>query len=686
VSRDRYKYFRVEAREILDQLGQGALDLEKSAPAPELVARLLRLAHTLKGAARVVKEREIADRAHALEDVLAVCRDVSSPVPRDSVDRLLLLVDEIGSRVARLMSQPSGPDTPGSADQPDQPISAFRPAMDDLDALFSGVFETHVRLGALRPRLAQADRARHVAALVADQLSRPRESEGVDRGGPIPNDKTRGMAQDLHGMCDALERNLTSNIDQLDRELRLVREAAERLRLAPARALFTFLERAVRDVAQALGKRVTFETHGGDVRVDTFVLNVMQPALLQVVRNAVAHGIETGDAQRSAVGKPVDGCVTLRVSQRGRFVSFACTDDGRGIDLDAVRRIAQRKGLVLDEGRTIKPEELLRLLLKGGISTSGAVTDLSGRGIGLDVVREAAERLGGEATVRTEAGKGTTIEVVVPTSVALFPALLVEGSEGTVAIPLDAVGGTLRLTREAIVRTGQHESILFGGQAIPLASLPRAASSTPSSGGSRLHAFAAIVRGRTGVAAFTVDRVVGTAQVIMRPLPEFAPASGVVAGTTLDAVGDPLLVFDPDSLVARAHGPSTLTVEAMPARLSVLVVDDSLTTRMLERSILESAGYDVDVATSGDEALNKARTRQYALFLVDVEMPGMDGFTFIERIRVDPALQHVPSILVTSCNSPEDRQRGEDVGARAYIVKSEFDQGVLLDRIRTLVG
>jgi two-component system chemotaxis sensor kinase CheA len=194
------------------------------------------------------------------------------------------------------------------------------------------------------------------------------------------------------------------------------------------------------------------------------------------------------------------------------------------------------------------------------------------------------------------------------------------------------------------------------------------------------------VRGRTGLAAFTVDRIVGPGQVIMRPLPELAPASGVVAGAALDPVGDPLLVFDPDSLVAGAQRSGAMTVEALPSRVSVLVVDDSLTTRMLEQSILESAGYDVDLATSGEEALNKARIARYALFLVDVEMPGMDGFTFIERIRANPALQHIPSILVTSRSSPEDRQRGHDVGAQAYIVKSEFDQGVLLERIRTLVG
>jgi len=683
MSRDLYKYFRIEARELLDQLGQGALDLEKGLPAADAVARLLRLAHTLKGAAGVVRQREIGDRAHQLEDALTPVRDSSSPVPRDRIDLVLTLLDDIGARVGLLTPAPSAE---AAAPEPlDQPVLAFRPDIDDLNALLGGVVEAHIQLGALRPSLDKVRRARHVVDLVVDQLARPRDPDGTHTGQRTSSEKARSMVEDLRGVFSDLEQGLGSGIDQIDRELRQVREAAERLRLAPASALFTFLERAVRDVATTLGKRVVFAAHGGEVRVDTFVLTVIQGALLQTVRNAVAHGIETGDAGRRAAGKPAEGRVTLRVSQRGTRVSFVCTDDGRGIDLAAVQRIAERKGLSLDDGPT-RPDELLRLLLKGGMSTAGAVTDVSGRGIGLDVVREAADRLGGEATVRTDAGKGTTVELVVPVSITSLHTLTVEASGGTAAIPLGAVRGTLRMTREEIVRTEQRESVLFEGQAIPLASLRHAVSSKPASVRSSKYASAVVVQGQTGLAAFSVDRILGIGHVVMRPLPVLAPAAPVVAGAALDAVGDPLLVLDPDSLVAVAQRAGAETVDATASRFCVLVVDASLTTRMLEQSILESAGFDVDLASSGEEGLVKARATHYALFLVDVEMPGMDGFTFIERIRADPLLQHIPSILVTSLGSPEDRQRGRDVGAQAYVVKSEFDQGVLLERIRTLVG
>ncbi|MGH7656106.1 MAG: hybrid sensor histidine kinase/response regulator [Gemmatimonadaceae bacterium] len=645
MAEDRFKYFRVEARDILDQLGQGVLALENGAPGAETVAPMLRLAHTLKGAARVVRQPEIAEHAHALEDALAVVRDASMPAPRAAIDRVLQIVDAITRAVARLAtaSDTKPVDAPSAGDmaeQAEEPLAAFRPEAGDLDSLLAGVFEAQVRLSVLRQSLAETEGARRTAALGA-------------------------------------------GVEQLDRELREVRVAAERLRLTPSRALFPFLERAARDVARTLEKRVTFEASGGDVRVDTFVLNVVQRAFLHIVRNAVAHGIEANGDARRAAGKSEDGHVRMQVSQRGRLVSFTCADDGTGIDLAAVLRAARRNGLPADD--TPDSAGLLRLLMRGGLSTSTSVTNVSGRGIGLDVLREAAERLGGEATARTEPGQGTTIELVVPVSVASFSALVVEAGGAVLAIPVDAVLGARRLARDDIVRTEMRESVLLDGEAIPLAALPRPATT------GRVPAVAAalsiiVVRGRAGVAAFGVDRVVGTTQIVMRPLPRFAPVTRVVAGTTLDDVGDPILILDPDGLVATARDGAGEIPTAEAVRHRILVVDDSLTTRMLERSILESAGYDVEVATSGEEALVIARGNIFALFLVDVEMPGIDGFTLIERFRADPALARVPAILVTSRNAPEDRQRGKDAGAQDYIIKSEFDQNMLLDRIRTLIS
>jgi two-component system chemotaxis sensor kinase CheA len=683
MARDPYKYFRVEARELLDQLDKSVLDLEKGSEAPDLVPRVLRLAHTLKGAARVVRQREIAEEAHAIEDALAPFRESAVPIPRERIDALLRALDGIAGRVASLAAPAEAEPRAASRAVAEEALRTIRADIEEMDALLDGVAEAHARLGRLRREVAPVERARHLVELLAEQLAARHDREGGRAGGGV-SPRILSLSEELRAILGGTERGLIAGADEMDRELRQIRAAAEQLRLVPAGALFTSLERAARDIAQTQGKLVSFEARGNDVRLDAHVLGAVQGALLQVVRNAVAHGIEA-PAEREAAGKPSEGRMRVEVASRGRRVVFTCSDDGRGVDIEAVRRAAQRKGLLSAAAQRLGPEELLRLLLRGGISTTGAVTEVSGRGIGLDVVREVAERLGGEVSVRTQAGGGTVVELVVPLSLASLEALGVEAAGTVASIPLDAVRGALRIAPHEVARTAQGESVVHQGRLVPFVSLARvldARSAPPRASQARP---AVVVERQSGMAAVGVDRLLGAASVVLKALPELAPASGVVAGTSLDAEGNPQLVLDPEGLIAEAQRAEHTedNPQAEPRRL--LVIDDSLTTRMLEQSILESAGYDVDVATSGEEALEKARQRRYALFLVDIEMPGMDGFAFIERCRSDPSLRGIPSILVTSRSSAEDRRRGLDVGAQGYVAKSEFDQQALLERIRELV-
>lgn len=682
MAKDPYKYFRVEARELLDQLGKGTLDLEKGTT-PDLVPRLLRLAHTLKGAARVVKQREIADQAHVIEDALASYRESSETVPRERVDMVLKLLDSIAGHVAALV--PASDVESAAAGKP-LAAEAFRTVRADIaemDTLLDGVAETHAQIAALRRSLGAIGRARYLVDFLVEHLTSRRGRESERSGNGSAGNKPRSMAEELRGIIGGLEQNLASSTDQMDRELRQVRNAAEQLRLIPAGALFTALERTARDVAQALGKRVVFEGRGGDVRLDAHVLGSVQGALLQVVRNAVAHGIEL-EIDRKTARKQIEGHVTLDVIRRGRRVVFICRDDGAGVDIEAVRGVAQRKGLLSSAIQKLGAEELLHLLLRGGLSTSDAVTEVSGRGIGLDIVREAAERLGGEVNVRTEAGKGTMVELIVPLSLASLEALVVETSGIVAAIPLDAVRRTLRAAPAEIARTAQGDSLVHEGKVIPFVHLSRALNSAAASARNERPWSTIVVEGAGAVAAIGVDRLLGTANVVLRPLPNLAPSAPIVAGASLDANGNPQLVLDPDGLVAEAQRTGTSEPEAKTTRPPVLVIDDSLTTRMLEQSILESAGYEVYAAVSGEEALAEARRNRYALFLVDIEMPGMDGFTFIEYARADPSLRDIPAILISSRASAEDKKRGQDIGAQGYIVKSEFDQAEFLERIRRL--
>ncbi|HSV52027.1 MAG TPA: response regulator [Burkholderiaceae bacterium] len=680
MAKDPYRYFRIEANELLEQLGKGVLDLEKGGGAPDLVPRLLRLTHTLKGAARVVKQREIADQAHAIEGILAPFRETQEMVPRDRIEAVLQSLDGIGAGVAALTLPTQ---TGANADKPalGDALQTVRTDIAEMDALLDGLAQTHTRLRSLRQGLGPVERARTLANLLAEQRA-PRHQR--DAGHALPGDSAPAVAEELRGIVDTLERGLATSLDQMDRELRQVRAAAEQLRLVPASVLFTGLQRAARDAAQALGKQVGFEGRGGGVRLDAHVLDAIQGALLQLVSNAVAHGIES-EAGRRAAGKPVEGRVSLEVQRRGARIAFVCVDDGGGIDLQAVRSAAQRKGLRAPDIQ--EPDALLRLLLRGGISTSGAVTEVSGRGIGLDLARAAAKRLGGDIDVHTAAGKGTRIELVVPLSMTSFEALMVQARGTTAALALDAVRRTLRLPCAQVVRAAQGESILYADQMIPFLSLSRAlgeSASAPSREGRPWSIL--VIESATGIAAIGVDRVVAVTRVVFRPLPQLVPASALVAGASLDAEGNPQLVLDADALVALAHRASVPVIAAATPQSRVLVVDDSLTTRMLEQSILESAGFDVGVAASAEEALEQARRSPYALFLVDVEMPGMDGFSFIEQVRADPLLKRIPAILVTSRSSAEDRRRGTAAGAQGYIVKSEFDQVAFLGQVRQLVA
>jgi two-component system chemotaxis sensor kinase CheA len=328
-------------------------------------------------------------------------------------------------------------------------------------------------------------------------------------------------------------------------------------------------------------------------------------------------------------------------------------------------------------------EGLVQLLLKGGISTVATANELAGRGIGLDVVREAALRLGGEIKVETEPGKGTRIALIVPVSLSTLEALLMEAGGTVVALPAQSVRRTLRIA----VEEGARDTILHDGAAIPLTPLDGLLPRLPGVARAAPPRVAVVVAGETANAAIAVENLLGVATLVVQPLPGTVRADPMVAGAALDADGVPRLVLDPERLVAAARAAPPAEIAAPPAaKAPILVIDDSLTTRMLEQSILESAGFEVDLAVSAEDALGKAALRRYGLFLVDVEMPGMDGFSFVAQTRADANFRAIPALLVSSRNGDDDRRRASEAGASGYIVKGEFDQTRFLDTIRRLAG
>ena len=679
-ARDPLRYFRVEARELVDQISAAVLDLDQQ-PEPEPVARLLRFAHTLKGAARVVRQQDIADRAHQLEEVLIPHRGGSAVLAAEEMRELLRLNDEIAGRVTAL-EHPAAPASVSPAEASPEAAADDEPAprapTAELDELLDTIGEANARIAPLRESSRTLAQLRRAVDGLGERLRSPRS--------PAADARTRATAQRLAADLGTLGRRLTDAVDQVERELDEVRGRAEALRLVAAGTIFTALHRAVHDAADADGKRVRFVTHGAEVRMGPNLLNQVSGAFLHVVRNAVVHGIES-QADRLAAGKPAEGTVTVEVERRGRWATFRCVDDGRGFDLAALRGAAHARGL-LPADRDPDAQELIDLVLHGGITTSAAVTEVAGRGIGMDVARDVAQQLRGKVNVRNRPGQGATVEIVVPLTLLSMSGLTVEAGGSVATMPLDAVRRCVRLAADEAATAAASGRLAHQGEVVPFLPLARTlhtgAAVADTGGGAGVAVLLAV---DDATVAVGVDRLAGTTTLVARPLPDLAPAAPVIGSVAIDLDGNPRLVLDAHGLVAEARrdlagaGPA---VEPAAPRLPVLVVDDSLTTRMLERSILESAGYEVDLAASGEEGLQRARSRAYGLFLTDIDMPGISGFEFVARARADPALAHVPAILVSSRTSAEDRRRGAEAGAAAYVVKGEFDQEELLAHIRRL--
>jgi two-component system chemotaxis sensor kinase CheA len=312
MAKDQYKYFRIEARELLEGLNQGVLEFERGSRDKDLVGRILRLAHTLKGASRVVKQPGIAELAHSIEDAFAPLREDHGEVSRERINQVLGLLDKIAVKVASL--EPPSAEVTGETPRAssEEFFETVRVEIEEIDALLDGVSEASVQFTALRRESETAERARQLASILFESLAPRPRIESNATGQIDTNTKARALAEELRGQLERLRRNLVAGVEEVEAEFAQVRDATNRLRLLPAATVFPSLERAVRDAAQSLHKEVLFESSGGDIRLDAHVLAALRDALLHVVRNAVAHGIES-QPERRAAGKPLQGRVELQV-------------------------------------------------------------------------------------------------------------------------------------------------------------------------------------------------------------------------------------------------------------------------------------------------------------------------------------------------------------------------------------
>lgn len=671
---DRYKYFRIEAAELFEQMSRGLLAVEQTEVTGQLVVNLMRYAHTLKGAARVVRLIEIADAAHAMEDELARCQAQGG---KPNVQMLFELLDQCTRAVSQLTPVDGTVPVAAQAAPPRREPEVARVELRDVNSVAKGVAESLAEVAQLRASTVMLANCIELVELVERQvmvrrLPGVRQYEQLLRG-------THATVSDVLQAMRTFERRFNGTLDAAERELRQAHESVTQLRLVSVATMFSSLERAVRDAATELGKNVRFEGHGAEVRLDAHMVDTVGRALVQLVRNAVAHGIE-GPEQRTARGKPPYGLVRVEVERLGAEVCFRCQDDGQGIDVARLSRLAAGR---LDAGDAPDADALMQLLLTAGVSTAAQVNTVAGRGVGMSIVREAIESVRGKARLENVPGSGLALELRMPATLTALTGLFVEAGGDVFVLPLAAVREAVRLNSELLVEGQNGEQHLrLGSELVPYAPL-HALLGRPTPESALLGAV--IVCAGNERLALGVDRLLGSKTKVVHPLPDEVGVADAVSGAVLDALGSPQLVLEVSHLIATRRQVGTPPQRVVVKR-PILVVDDSLTTRMLQQSILESVGYAVELATSAEEALEKARSTTYGLFLVDVEMPGMDGFGFVERTRSDPRLLEIPSILVSSRSAASDLARGEAVGAKAYMVKDRFDQRELLRWIRDLLG
>lgn len=576
----------------------------------------------------------------------------------------------------------------------DETIRVNADKLDELTKLMGELISTHGRLKYRQQeiRALQADTrglSDTVALMLAQvaSISDPELREHLSA-------MTLGLSKAAHELRQKVSRvsygfKDDANVNQLlSAELQ---EKAMMLRMVPLSLAFDTLHRVPRDLARSLGKEVALEVEGGEIELDKKIVEKLSDPLIHMIRNAVDHGIETPE-QRQAAGKPAKGSLTLTAACEGGHAVIRLSDDGGGLNLQRIRDKAVMRKLVTPQRvATLSEAELTALIFEPGFSTSDIITDVSGRGVGMDVVKKnIIEDLKGSIVVNSEAGKGTTFTIRLPLSLAIVPILIVGLSSSTVALPSPYVEEILSFSDSEIIDVVDKRAIRLRSELIPVMSIDELLGNNVDRASEARHSqIAFIVRMGNDKLGLLADELIDGRDVVIKPLPPHLKNIKKVSGVMISANNEIINIlhvpalFESSKQISQRPG---AVDAAQTEAIHILVVDDSINTREIEKSILESYGYRVTVAEDGLEAIEKVAQTKYDLVVTDVDMPRLDGFSLTQRLRQDAAYRNTPIIIVTSREKEEDKRRGIQVGADAYIVKGAFDQGNLIDTIRNLIG
>jgi two-component system sensor histidine kinase and response regulator WspE len=742
--------FRREIESQSTILTEGLLALERDSSPAKTLGGLMRAAHSLKGAARIVSCQAAVQIAHAMEDCFVAAQKQNLNIHK-YIDALLGGVDLLG-RIAQVREQGFGDWGAQHQEEIEAFIASLRPGSDppaltaasrasgsqDSSAQATDVtptdtsrpkqpeveVTTKTAAGQDRVLRVTADHLNRLLGLAGETLvasrwlgsfvsdmARMKKLDGdLDRASEKlreswselpPNSRVSRRLSDLREKIAECHSSLSERLSELDLFDRRFASFSARLyqevldcRMRPFADGIQGFPRLVRDLGRSLGKSVKLEVGGEATAVDRDILELVQAPIDHLLRNAIDHGIESL-AERRRAGKPEEGTVKLESAHSAGKLLVTISDDGRGIEPAAVRKaVIERKLTTAETAEKMSDPELLEFLFLPGFTLKDTVSEISGRGVGLDVVHTMAKRVGGSVRVFSERGKGTRFQLELPLTLSVVRTLVVEICGEPYAFPLARIETTLKLPVEQLQSVEGRQHFSLGGSQIgvvPASEILELGANTHDAELSII-----VLGNKNGRFGLVVDRFFQERELVVRPLdPRLGKVKNISAAAMMPD-GSPLLIIDVEDLIREierflsghrlAHLGNKSGSGAVKERKRVLVVDDSLTVRELERKLLDSRGYKVDIAVDGMDGWNAVRTGQYDLVLTDVDMPRLDGIELVTLIRKDNRLKSLPVMIVSYKDRPEDRQRGLEAGAYYYLTKGSFHDETLMRAVVDLIG
>ncbi len=709
--------FIEEARKHITQISSGLLSLETQPDDKELINTIFRCVHTIKGSSNMMNLQTISNFTHEVENNLSAIRDGSIVIDTEQINLLLKATDQLSNMIdmAENQQEPAPPDKAlleqiknkrKSDDQsaaelqvmkqsletetviPEQrkreriSHEAFLIRTEKLDDLIKLVSEISLWNQSLAKQLQQIA----AAIRISEQLYEADRDSAYDR--------IHDLLSQLKSSTDSLSTFLfhdAPTIDHLNIELR---DALFNLRLVPINMIFEKFPRIVRELAAKFGKEVDFSITGENTELDKKIVEMIDESLIQIIRNAIDHGIESIDVRKKR-GKPANGHIHLKASYEHGMCQITIADDGAGIQTAKLLDKAVQKNLITEaDAERIKrnptPDAIADLVFTPGLSASDIITDLSGRGVGMDIVREnIIHKLNGSLQIETHKDRGTTFTIILPINTAILDATRLRIGSTEIAIPTHTLNEIVRLDAAELIEVVGRPAIRLREQIIPVVRLEKILQQNKET---RYTAFPffLIIKTATGLAAIIADDIIAQGSFMIHSLPQHIQQTPWVSGCIITGTNSiinllntrQLMEYSQHSHQNIAHTSNT-EEQSIP---TILVVDDSISTRDIEKSILESHGYQVEIASDGEEAFGMVQDYQYDLIITDIEMPHLNGITLVKMLRKNKSYRHTPIIIVSSRESEEDKIRGVQAGADAYIVKSSFDQDNLIETIKTLIG